>query len=272
MKKLLLSFTVGIMAINLSAQTIVCNPAGNLIIYTNYDGGHLSINVDANIPNLKIGIVSYEPVTVLLGGAYVNNVTEVAYAGYNGTNGTNCGAAIPATTITGAPSGVTPTITSYPPSPLSNPNGYGSIICGYSCSTTSNQGGCNTVDQIEAYFMSIFSGAVLYAHDVQYSCWTTTQSVAAGGTCCSPSVGIDNTLTDNIFSVFPNPASDMLNVKINKSSTGAVYSIQNLMGQTVLTGKLIDEQSTIKINQLPAGVYLFKIGELTKQTFKVVKE
>jgi len=38
----------------------VCNPSGNLIIYSNYDGGILTINVDQNIPNLIIGISTYE--------------------------------------------------------------------------------------------------------------------------------------------------------------------------------------------------------------------
>ena len=39
----------------LNAQSI-CNPIGNLAVFSNYDGGILTINVDQNIPNLKIGI------------------------------------------------------------------------------------------------------------------------------------------------------------------------------------------------------------------------
>ncbi|MEY3153196.1 MAG: hypothetical protein RLZZ333_1793, partial [Bacteroidota bacterium] len=33
-----------------------CNPNGNLFVFSNYDGGILTINVDQNIPNLKIGM------------------------------------------------------------------------------------------------------------------------------------------------------------------------------------------------------------------------
>jgi hypothetical protein len=73
----------------------ICNPGGNVVIFSNYDGGVLNINVDANIPNLKIGVLSYEAVTVNLSGAFVNNVTAVEYAGYNGTSG-SCG---PTTTV-----------------------------------------------------------------------------------------------------------------------------------------------------------------------------
>jgi len=165
----------------------VCNPAGNVMLYTNYDGGTLTINVNQNIPNLKIGVCSYEACLISLTGAFVANVTEVRYAGYNSSNNSNCGSpAIPTTTIVGAPVGATTSITFAPPSTLSNTNGYSSIICGYSCNNNTSQGGCNTVDQIEAYFMGVFSGNTLFAHRVQYGCWTGTQSVSIGGTCCPP--------------------------------------------------------------------------------------
>ena len=66
---------------------IVCNQNGNLIIYSNYDGGIVTINVDQNIPNLKIGICTYEPVQVTFTGPFVGNVTEVVYGGFNSIQG-----------------------------------------------------------------------------------------------------------------------------------------------------------------------------------------
>jgi hypothetical protein len=72
----------------LSAQS-VCNQNGNLIIYSNYDGGIVTINVDQNIPNLKIGICTYEPVQVTLTGPFVGNVTQVIYGGFNSIQGNN---------------------------------------------------------------------------------------------------------------------------------------------------------------------------------------
>ena len=67
------------------AQT-VCNPSGNLMVFTNYDGGNLNIDVDVNIPNLKIGVVSYEGTAITISGTFAGNVTSVAYAGFNSTN------------------------------------------------------------------------------------------------------------------------------------------------------------------------------------------
>jgi hypothetical protein len=179
----------------MSSQTI-CNPAGDLMIFTNYDGGTLTINVDQNIANLRIGICSYEAVNVVLTGAFVNNVVAVRYAGYNSANNSNCsGGTIPTTTISGAPGTATTSIVFAPPSPLANSNGYGSIICGYSCNNNTTQGGCNTVDQVEAYFLTYFSGSILFAHKVQYGCWTGTQSVSVGGNCCPPVTVIAGSVT-----------------------------------------------------------------------------
>lgn len=184
MKKILTFLFISLFA---ASRAQVCNSSGDLMIFTNYDGGTLTINVDQNIPNLKIGVCSYEAIRIVLTGAFVSNVVAVRYAGYNGTNNTGCGSpSIPTTTIVGAPGTAATSTVFAPSSPLANSNGYGSIICGYSCSNNTNQGGCNTVDQIEAYFLGYFTGSSLFAHKVQYGCWTGTQSVSVGGTCCPP--------------------------------------------------------------------------------------
>ncbi|MES2679669.1 MAG: T9SS type A sorting domain-containing protein [Bacteroidota bacterium] len=173
----------------------VCNPNGNLIIYTNYDGGTLNINVDQNIPNLVIGVVGYEATAINLSGAFVANVTAVRYAGFNGTNNP-CGGVL-ATSINGAPMAALTTTVFAPASTLANSNGYSMIICGYSCSNSTNQGGCNTVDQIEAYFLNYFSGSSLFAHKVQYNCWSGTYSVSVGGSCCPANSLLQGSIAGN---------------------------------------------------------------------------
>lgn len=169
-------------AVQLSSQ-ITCNPAGNLWVYSNYDGGVLNINVDVNIPNIKIGVCTYEPTTINITGLYASNVTEVRYAGYVSTNNFHCSNS-PTTTTINSPSGIT-SVNFLPPSTLSNPNGYSSIICAFSCSTTSTQGGCNTADQIKSYFQTT-TGGLLVSYFTQYGCWSTTPyALSAGGNCCN---------------------------------------------------------------------------------------
>jgi hypothetical protein len=163
---------------------ISCNPSGNLWVYSNYDGGVLNINVDVNQPNIKIGVCTYEPVTINITGAFAGNVTEVRYAGYVSTNNFHCNNSPATTTITGVPSNIT-SVNYLPPSTLSNPNGYTNIVCAYSCNTTNSQGGCNTADQIKAYFQTSMGGT-LVSYFTQYGCWSTTPyALSAGGNCCN---------------------------------------------------------------------------------------
>jgi gliding motility-associated-like protein len=174
-----------------------CDPNGNWVLFANYDGGNLNIVVDQNVPNLKIGICTYEPVNVNFSGPFVGNVTQVLYAGFNSAqNNNNCGFPI----ATSSFSGINPALVSVnvyppvtvisPPNPnnfLNQPNGWnGGIVCLYNCNLNIDQGGCNTADQVLAYFQTQFGG-VLRGLNVQYPCWLAgTQYTISGqtGNCC----------------------------------------------------------------------------------------
>ncbi|MBK6830778.1 MAG: hypothetical protein IPG92_08590 [Flavobacteriales bacterium] len=165
------------------AQLTFCSPQGNVALFSNYDGGPLTINVDQNIPDLHIGIVSYEFAVVNIVGPYADNVAAVWWAGFNGVND-HCGtgAINHATSISGAPAG-TAEILVHPPATLSNTNGNALIICNYSCDIGSVQGGCNTADQIAHFFLSQWGGVLLF-HRTQYGCWEDVWNISDGGNCC----------------------------------------------------------------------------------------
>ncbi len=181
----------------------ICNAAGNVVIFSNYDGsretvaGRLNINVDVNIPNLKIGICSYERVTVNIGGAFAGNVTQVIYAGYNGTVNCNCywpstpAGCMVTTTITGVAAGIISYVV-YPPATVNDPNGWPNILCAYQCAG-GNQGGCNTAGQVVGYFMSAFGGGNTFrAHETQYNCWAgATKNISTSGNCCQNTLPIE---------------------------------------------------------------------------------
>lgn len=205
---------------------ITCDQSGNVVLYSNYDGGVLNINVDVNIPNLKIGVVSYEMVTINLTGPFVNNITAVQFAGYTTTTHHHCNNSPAITSIVGAPPG-TDTLVFMPASPLSNNNGYYIIICNYSCDTVSNQGGCNTPDQIAAYFQQEFGGLLRY-HYTQYGCWNGTYNISDGGNCCI------STLTPQPVALFsssnhicPGTCTDFVNLSTNATSFQWTFSGAN---------------------------------------------
>ena len=222
MKNLLLTALTFILSLHFlntvhaqSTYTPNCDPTGNWLLFANYDGGNLNIVVDQNIPNLKIGICTYEPVNVTFSGPFVNTVTEVLYAGFNSAqNNNNCAFPITTSSFTGINSAiltvnVAPPVTIIsPPNPnyFNIPNGWNNgIICLYSCNVNANQGGCNTVDQVLAYFQSQFGG-VLRGLNVQYNCWDSaspfTISSQAGnccGACVPDNVSINQTVCNDQF-------------------------------------------------------------------------
>jgi len=176
---------------------VSCDSNGNWFMFTNYDGGKLRIFIDQNIPNLKIGICTYEPVEVTLAGQYVSSVTELYYAGFNSAqNNNHCGFPINTSRFSGInPSLVTVSV--YPPVGIispPNPNNFNNqpngwnygINCLFSCDTSFQQGGCNTFDQVYDHFLTRFGGTLRGA-SVQYCCWDYTTPYrlsAVTGNCC----------------------------------------------------------------------------------------
>ena len=171
-----------------------CQPNGNLAIFSNYDGGILTINVDQNIPNLKVGICTYEPIQVNFTGPFVGNVTQVIYAGFNSNqNNNNCGLGNFPTSITGVPAGIvtinpplSPPLVGYTPVHNNGAGPWGGLMIGTAgnCDTTINGGGTNTPDEIVYYFQQATAGTLLF-HQTQYNCWINqTLNISTGGNCC----------------------------------------------------------------------------------------
>ena len=203
--------------VNHTNAQVTCDTTGNVVLYSNYDGGVLNINVDVNIPNLKIGIVSYEMVTINVSGPFVNNITEIQFAGYTTTTHHHCGNSPAVTSIVGAPPG-TDTLIFMPVSPVSNANGYNIIICNYSCDSSTNQGGCNTPDQIAAYFQQEFGGLLRY-HFTQYGCWNGTYNLSDGGNCCiSALTSPPAALFSSPNHICPGTCTDFTNLSSNATS------------------------------------------------------
>jgi hypothetical protein len=73
--------------------------------------------------------------------------------------------------------------------------------------------------------------------------------------------------------VYPNPASTIINLETNTPFINADYILTDLLGKTILSGKILNENTTIEIENLSKGMYLLNVGgDVKKQTFKIVKE
>ena len=86
------------------------------------------------------------------------------------------------------------------------------------------------------------------------------------------SVGINETVNEKSFTVYPNPAQSLVNVKADAKLIGTVFTIYDNTGKVVLSGTINAENTSVELGNLSAGIYLFSVGENVKQTFKVIKE
>ncbi|MBJ7428120.1 MAG: PKD domain-containing protein [Bacteroidia bacterium] len=88
----------------------------------------------------------------------------------------------------------------------------------------------------------------------------------------SVTVGVNELSLENDLKVYPNPTKSILTITNKTNMLGKKYIITNLIGQTVLTGKLNLEETIINTESLNNGIYLLSIDGLNKQSIKVIKE
>ena len=71
--------------------------------------------------------------------------------------------------------------------------------------------------------------------------------------------GIDETANAS-FSLYPNPTNGTL--YIESQGDACIFSISNMLGQTIMTGNVADSQ-TIDVSRLDDGMYFICIGQRT---------
>ncbi|TYA59148.1 T9SS type A sorting domain-containing protein [Formosa maritima] len=72
------------------------------------------------------------------------------------------------------------------------------------------------------------------------------------------------------ISIYPNPTSDKINIKLNSSENHSVY-IYNILGKKVMDQNLNGTNSSIDVSNLSNGIYLLSFKN-TNSTFKFVKQ
>jgi hypothetical protein len=77
---------------------------------------------------------------------------------------------------------------------------------------------------------------------------------------------------ENSFIISPVPAHDIINIKSLAGLLPADYSMINLSGRIVMTGRLTAEETTVSVSGLGPGLYILKIGEEKRHAYKVIKE
>ena len=89
-------------------------------------------------------------------------------------------------------------------------------------------------------------------------------------TCGQLGISVNNEI--NQIAIYPNPANDFFTIKANSTLIGSNYYIIDILGKQILTGKISSETTLVDICQLESGIYFLSVGQLTNQTFKLIKK
>ncbi|MEN9331579.1 MAG: hypothetical protein RLZZ94_669 [Bacteroidota bacterium] len=150
---------------------------------------------------------------------------------------------------------------------------FGEATCSPSPTITRAEQQSATADFLKSWLAYYLKGDCNKAQEFQDSLalssritYRQSQSIA-----CTTS-SMENISSDNIFSVYPNPAKSIINVKVNSKAVGAFYTINDIAGRIVLRGKVDAENMTIAVDQLSAGLYILNLNNKSQQQFKIIKD
>jgi hypothetical protein len=117
-----------------------------------------------------------------------------------------------------------------------------------------------TIGQLISENIESASGSAI--HGIQFSYASSTLNI----------IDLETNLD---ISTYPNPTSAFLNLKIDNNSTNKLtYSLFNILGESIINGKITDNTTTINVDHLPNAAYLLIVTNNTTKsikTFKIIK-
>lgn len=86
-------------------------------------------------------------------------------------------------------------------------------------------------------------------------------------------LNVNNVELQDGFSIYPNPTSDYIRVKLPKDMTKVSVTILDVLGKKVVYKKVYNNKNIIDVSHLSNGVYFAKIThDSESRTFKIIKE
>ncbi len=87
------------------------------------------------------------------------------------------------------------------------------------------------------------------------------------------SAQIQDTLNNIIAKVYPNPANTLLNVEVNVQNGQTAYFVMyNAIGEKIESMQLTNEMTSLSINNLPSGMYYYRITNKDGNVIKADKQ
>jgi hypothetical protein len=102
---------------------------------------------------------------------------------------------------------------------------------------------------------------------------TVNDTINANCECVGEAVSVAE-LNENVWNVYPNPTSIAWTIQSKVLTSDMNYTVSDILGQTLMTGKVRSQQLEIPAHTLANGYYFCRIyaGQETIQIIKIVKE
>ncbi len=87
-------------------------------------------------------------------------------------------------------------------------------------------------------------------------------------------VGIKSLSSDELISIYPNPATDFFTVKTSNKLYGSYLVFTNLLGKTVLKKSINNSELTVSTNQFTSGIYFYSLvndGKIVETKKLIIK-
>jgi hypothetical protein len=72
--------------------------------------------------------------------------------------------------------------------------------------------------------------------------------------------------------IYPNPASNTLKIEVNKTLISTNYFIFDMLGRSILYGKINSENTSVDISSLNKGIYMLCLEKKSKNLLKIIKK
>ena len=136
-----------------------------------------------------------------------------------------------------------------------------------------NMGGTAITGATGANFWAKLTGSYTVTIDSGSATATSNAIVVTDSTCHG--VGI-NTISATELSVYPNPATSLLNINSNEDLTGFNVQMFDIVGRLVISQELAGRSNTINVAKLANGTYIYRVtdkenGVVAQSKLNVIK-
>jgi len=124
------------------------------------------------------------------------------------------------------------------------------------------------IQSICDYLAKTYGYFYIEIHDNATGC----NSQAEVDTACNH-LSVENLPFNDIFSLYPNPSSDQVNIVTSAVPAKGQLSILNTSGQQLIISQITEPKTVIDISTLPSGVYFVRVtNDKTVEVGKIIKQ